>query len=269
MKIDSHRIALILRKEWLEIRQQRGLLLSMIFLPLLFTVMPLAILYISGNVPTDQMKNMPSAADIARLYPSLVDLSPQEQAQAVTGPPLSVLLLMSPVILPSIIASYSIVGEKVSQTLEPLLATPVTTWELLAAKILASLVPAVGITWLFGGLYVVGMAFVAVSPRVYQVIISPAWLLLLLLCAPLLALIAVAATVAVSSRVNDPRSAQQISAVVILPVMALVLGQFTGLLVLSPLFALAMAFVLALVAAAATWVATRLFQREVILTRWS
>ena len=59
----------------------------------------------------------------------------------------------------------------------------------------------------------------------------------------------------VIARVNDPRSAQQISAVVILPVMALILGQFTGLLVLSPVSALATALVLALVAVAATWIA--------------
>jgi ABC-2 type transport system permease protein len=269
MLIDPHRIALILRKEWLEIRQQRGLLLSMVFLPLLFTVLPLGILYIAGHVPPDEMHNLPSSGEVVKLYPALAGLSAQELAQAVMGPPLSVLLLLSPVIVPSIIASYSIVGEKVSQTLEPLLATPVTTWELLLAKVLSSLVPAVGITWLFGGIFVVGVAFEALSPPVFQAIISPAWLLLLLLCAPLLALIAISATVAVSSRVNDPRSAQQISAVVILPVMALVLGQFTGLLVLSPVFALATALVLALVAVVATWIATRLFQREAILTRWS
>src|SRR6185503_13939245 len=54
MPIDPHRITLILRKELLEIRQQRGLLLSMVFLPLLFTLMPLAILYIAGHVPAKE-----------------------------------------------------------------------------------------------------------------------------------------------------------------------------------------------------------------------
>jgi len=267
--MNTTRITLVLRKEWREVIQQRGLVLSSIFLPLLFTVMPLVILYASGHVPADQIKNSPSPADILKLYPALAGLSPTELIQALTGPPLSILLLMTPVILPSIIASYSIVGEKVNQTLEPLLATPITTPELLLSKILASLLPALGITWFFGGIYAVGMAFVALSPRVYEAIISPSWLILLLLCAPLLALIAVAATVAVSSRVNDPRTAQQISAIIILPVIALVLGQFTGLLVLSPVLVLIIAAVLALIAIAATWVATRLFQREVILTRWS
>ncbi|MFL5735368.1 MAG: ABC transporter permease subunit [Chloroflexia bacterium] len=269
MTLNSHRIALILRKEWKEIIQQRGLVLSLIFLPIVFTILPLVILYTAGHAPESQIHGMPSSADIARIYPALVGLSAIEQAQAFTGAPLSILILMTPVILPSIIASYSIVGEKVNQTLEPLLATPVTTAELLVAKILASLGPAVVITWFFSLIYIIGMRFAAVSQAVYNFIISPAWFILLLLCAPLLALIDVAATVAISSRATDPRTAQQISAVVILPLMALLLGQFTGALVLSPLVALGLSLLLALLAIVAIWVATRFFQREVILTRWT
>ncbi len=104
--------------------------------------------------------------------------------------------------------------------------------------------------------------------RVFAAVVSPAWLLVLALCAPLLALIAVAAMVAISSRVNDPRSAQQLSAVIVIPVMGLLLGQVAGLLVLSPALVLAAAAVLALIAALVVWGAARLFQREVILTRW-
>lgn len=269
MNINTHRIALILRKEWLEIKQQRGLVLTMAFLPVLFTFMPLVILYAAGHFPTKDLNGMPSPEEVVKLYPALAGLSNEQLVQAVMGPPLSMLLLLSPVILPSIISSYSIVGEKVSQTLEPLLATPVTTGELLVAKILSALIPAVGITWVFAAIYAVGVAFASLSPQIFQIIISPAWLLLVLLCSPLLALIAVAATVAISSRVNDPRSAQQISAVVILPVMAVILAQFAGFLVLSPIFAAGLALVLILLAAAAMWIATKLFQRETILTRWT
>ncbi|MDQ5827777.1 MAG: ABC transporter permease, partial [Chloroflexota bacterium] len=88
-------------------------------------------------------------------------------------------------------------------------------------------------------------------------------------CTPLLALITVAATVAISSRVNDPRTAQQISAVLILPIMLVFFGQMTGLLVLNPFVALVGAAVLALIAAFTVWLAVRLFQREAILTRWT
>src|SRR5690242_11701168 len=114
MTLNTYRIMLILRKEWKEITQQRTLVLSLIFLPLLFTLIPLGVVYFGGRAPESQLHGLPSAADIARMYPALAGLSTIEQAQAFTGGPLSVLILMTPVTLPSIIASYSIVGEKVS-----------------------------------------------------------------------------------------------------------------------------------------------------------
>jgi ABC-2 type transport system permease protein len=189
--------------------------------------------------------------------------------QAVIGQPISILLLILPIILPSIIASYSVVGEKVSGTLEPVLATPVTTLELLLAKMLTAFIPAVGATWAFGALFIVGMLFVTLSPAVFWAIISLSWWLLFLVCGPLLALITIAVTVAASSRANDPRTAQEISALVILPVVLLLVGQFTGLLVLSPVISLLVALVLGVVAAVAIWITNRVFERETILTRWT
>ena len=113
------------------------------------------------------------------------------------------------------------------------------------------------------------MAAVAVSSRVFAAIVTPAWLLVLVLCTPLLALIAIAGMVAISARVNDPRTAQQLSGISVVPIMAIFFGQLTGLLVLSPILALAGTAVLGGIAALAVWGATRLFQRETILTRWS
>jgi len=71
-----------------------------------------------------------------------------------------------------------------------------------------------------------------------------------------------------SSRVNDPRTAQQISAVLIVPVLGLLFGQLAGVVVLGPALALGIGVILAAIAAASLWFAARVFQREVILTRW-
>lgn len=150
-----------------------------------------------------------------------------------------------------------------------LLATPIKTWELLTGKILAALIPTVAISWLFGAIFIGGMAAVSVSQRVFAAIVSPGWLTVFLLCTPLLAVIAIAAMVAISARVNDPHTAQQLSAWVVLPFLLFFFGQITGRIVLGPLTALGAALALGLIAAAAVWGATRLFQREVILTKWT
>lgn len=260
-----HKVLAILHKEWLELRVDRSLLLSVLLPPILLTLLPIVAIYGVGQTPDDDVTQLGAAlAD-----PALAGLSSIELGQAIVGRQFGLLFLLMPLFIPSIIAAYSIVGEKTRRTLEPLLATPTRTWELLLAKCLAALIPAVAITWLCGALFIVGMRAVVISERALAAIVSPAWVLVLLLCTPLLALAAIAAAVAISSRVNDPRTAQQLAGVVVLPLMVIFFAQLAGLLVLSPALAVGAALVLALLDALALWGAARLFQREVILTRWS
>ncbi|HEU4323905.1 MAG TPA: ABC transporter permease subunit [Roseiflexaceae bacterium] len=260
-------ILIILHKEWLELRQQRGLLAGMVALPLLFSLLPLAAL-LGARASKSTGFSMDDLPPVALINPALAGLDPVELVQALAAQQMSILFVLLPIILPSIIASYTIVGEKTGRTLEPLLATPVRTWELLAGKGLAAVLPSVLLTWLSAGVFAAEVALLAASPRVVAAVLTPGWALVILLCAPLLVMIAVGGMVAVSSRVNDPRTAQQYSALGIVPFMMLFFGQLAGVVVLGPLAALAGALVLALLAALTLWGATRLFEREVILTRW-
>ena len=259
-------IATLLHKEWLEFKQQRMLMLGIVALPLLMTLMPIVITFATGQTPP---KNGDALLAAAQANPALAGMNAIELGQAFAGQTFSSIFLLMPLLLPSIIAAYSIVGEKTNRTLEPLLATPIKTWELLTGKILAALIPTVAITCLFGAIFIGGMAAVSVSQRVFAAIVSPGWLTVFLLCTPLLGVIAIAVMVAISARVNDPRTAQQLSAWVVLPFLLFFFGQVTGLIVLGPLAALGAALALGLIAAAAVWAATRLFQREVILTKWT
>jgi ABC-2 type transport system permease protein len=259
-----NKIPAILQKEWLEMRLDRGLLLSTLLPPLLLTFMPIAIVYGVGQTPDEDILKMGAVIS----NPAFAGMSPAEIGQALMGQQVSLLFLLMPLIVPSIIASYSIVGEKTRRTLEPILATPISTWELLLGKSLAAFIPAVGLTLVCGGIFLAALQAIALSPRVASAIVTPGWLIVFLLCSPLLAIISIALMVAISSRVNDPRTAQQLAAVGIIPVMGLFFGQLTGLLILSPAVALGGAAVLAVLAALTIWLATRVFQREVILTRW-
>jgi ABC-2 type transport system permease protein len=57
--------------------------------------------------------------------------------------------------LPAGMASYSIVGEKVEKSLEPLLATPATDGEILLGKSLASFLPSIGATYFGATIFMV------------------------------------------------------------------------------------------------------------------
>ncbi|HYU81687.1 MAG TPA: ABC transporter permease subunit [Candidatus Polarisedimenticolia bacterium] len=253
---------IVLDKEWLELRLQRGLLLATLFLPPVMTAFAVVVFYAAGKFSA----NVNTAG--APLPPEFAGLPPLELAQALVGRQFSVLFLLLPIFIPSVLASYAIVGEKRERTLEPVLATPIRTWELLLGKMLAALIPALAITLGAAALFVIGIFAFAITDRVRELIVTPGWVLAVIVDTPLLALIGVALIVVLSSRVNDPRTAQQFSAVLVVPVLALLFGQLAGVIVLGPALALGIGVILAMVAAGALWVATRLFQREVILTRW-
>jgi len=85
---------------------------------------------------------------------------------------------------------------------------------------------------------------------------------------PLLAIAGVSIAVMISSRVNDPRVAEQISAVFVLPLVGLFVGQSTGLFFINEQIILWMAIGLLILDVGLFAFATQLFQRETILTRW-
>jgi ABC-2 type transport system permease protein len=158
--------------------------------------------------------------------------------------------------------------QKATRSLEPLLATPITTAELLTGKSLAAAIPAILATWAGFLIYAIGARILVPNPQVYLALIDPMWLIAVILVGPLLAIMAVNASIMVSSRVNDPRVAEQLSMVVIVPVLALFFGQISGLFFLNRQLILIIAGILIAIDLGLVYLSVRLFQRETILTRW-
>jgi ABC-2 type transport system permease protein len=207
------------------------------------------------------------ALELYREQPSTRGLDPEGAVQAWIFQQFLVLLVLTPVAGSMAVAAYSVIGEKQARTLEPLLATPLTTTELLAAKVLGSLIPALILTIACLAVYLGGVALLA-RPGVYRVLLTPRSLGVVFLLGPLSALAALQLAVCVSSRVNDARSAQQIGALVILPISALLVAQLLGGIQLTVPAILLIALVLAAVNAGLMRLAVALFDRESILTRW-
>lgn len=258
------KIRTIIRKEWAEVFKNRMVVFSVLFMPLLFTALPLVMLFTTNQAGLSDVTTDMPAQFTQFCSPSLTT---GECFQVYLASQFIILFLMMPLIIPVNIAAYSIVGEKTTHSLEPLLATPITTAELLTGKNLAAVLPAVAATWAGFAVYCLGTILIT-STEVAAALLSTTWFVAILLLGPLMAVLSVNFSIMVSSRVNDPRSAEQISAVVILPVLVLFIGQISGFFFVSQqiiwLFTLG-AFVLDLVV---IYLAVQLFQRETILTRW-
>ena len=207
------------------------------------------------------------AARTVTAIPELATLSGDALAQAFLFHQFSVLLLLVPIVAAMSLATHAIIGEKQAKALEPLLATPISTVELLAAKILTPFLFAVALLWVATVLYLGGAAMFG-SPGVFAAVVGVRLLLMLGLVGPLAALASLQLSVIVSSRASDPRSAQQVTALLILPVTAVFIAQLAGALVVpfsGLLLSAAAAFVLN---AGLLWIGVVVFDREAILTRW-
>jgi ABC-2 type transport system permease protein len=180
----------------------------------------------------------------------------------------SFLYVIGATLLPVGIASYSLIGEKVQKSLEPLLATPTTDEEILAGKSIAAFLPAICANWIGGLIFMV-----LVDSFTYSTLKSlyyPNWdmTIILLVLAPLACILAVGYNVLISSRANDVRTSQQLGSLIMLPLAAVYFLSQLKVLDLSTNNLLIIGAVLAVADAIVFFLAKTTFQREEILTKW-
>ncbi len=236
----SARVLVVIRKEFREYRRNRFILVTMAALPVVL------LLILAGE--TFALPEGVSAEVLRR---------PVGEAL--------LFLQLIPVMLPTTIAAYAVIGEREQRTLETVLTTPVTDGELLAGKAIAAVVPAVAISWLLFGVYV-GLAEIFAP----QVVVSQIWTVdqavAMALLAPALAGFSIVIGILVSLRSSDFRVAQQLAVLASAPVIGFV--ALITFRVLNPSVGLyaAAAAVVFLTDAACWRLGLRLFSRERLLT---
>jgi len=261
-----NKIRTIIKKEWAEVFRNKLVLFTVGFLPLILAAIPLVILGAMGGDSSLQATTSAFPEQFEAFCSE--DLSAGECFQVYMVNQFMVMFMILPLAIPATISAYSIVGEKTTRSLEPLLATPITTTELLVGKSLAALIPAVVATYGAFLVFAIGSAILVNSPALLKALLDYRWLLAITVLGPLMALMAVNVSVMVSSRVNDPRVAEQISMIVILPVMAFFFAQLAGLVVLNQNVVLIALVLFLIIDVVLVRLAVKLFQRESILTRW-
>ena len=117
------------------------------------------------------------------------------------------------------------------------------------------------------GIYIAGIVTLG-EPGVWQAIVGVRLFIMFVVLGPLVELAALLVSVLVSSRAGDPRSAQQLTGLMVLPITAVFLAQLMGAFVVGPAAMLLASAGFVVVNALLMWVGVRVFQRETILTRW-
>jgi ABC-2 type transport system permease protein len=257
----------LVRKELLDLLRNRGALLPVFLVTLLALVLPFTVALIVPAVTGQRLGNDTDLARLSRVMERDGALSADARIQLFLFQQFLLMFLLTPITGAMALASHSVVGEKQARTLEPLLATPITTLQLLVGKVLGALLPALGIALAGLALYFAGLWLVA-APGVLGAMLNARTAVLLLVVGPASALVSLQAALVISSRVNDARTAQQFGVLIVIPLMALMVAQFSGALWLSPALLGLIGVGLMGVWGLLVLVSIAIFDRESILTRW-
>lgn len=221
----------IIKKDVRGVTANKQMFLSLLVVPLALTVLLPSIFLIAVHFAGDD-------PDIQRLITLLPPAARTGNLElAVMGILLNYILpvffLMIPIMTASIMAASSFVGEKEKHTLETLLYCPLSVKQIFRSKVLAAFLLSMLVSLIsFGGMLGV-MELEAVLLLGNILIPGVNWLAVLLLLSPGISLIAVTLIVRGSAKAKSVEESQQSAVFLVIPVLLLVVGQFTGIMLLN------------------------------------
>jgi ABC-2 type transport system permease protein len=265
------RIRNILLKEWALLFTDLNSALTITLVPLLIVGQGILYIWLASSFAGESMLTTQvfqnALQKLVEAIPEVAQLPGSEQLLVLLLNQFNFFLLLIPTMIAISVATFSIVDEKLSGSLEALLATPVKTWELLLGKALAGAVPALVMTWLSAGVFLL-VALALGWGHLIGYVVTAGWFLTLFLLTPAVAILSFMLGVAGSSRAKDARSAQTIALLIIFPVFALIGIQITGVVWFTPLLILVLALVVIIADVITLRAAVRLFRRESIVVQW-
>jgi ABC-type Na+ efflux pump permease subunit len=264
----------VVSKDLRVVRRSKMIMMPMIILPVLLQVIIPAGIGLMAYFAADAM-----AADIDE-FMTMLSIMPQALQDMLAGLDPSImflelmlvyafapLYLVTPMMVASVIAADSFVGERERKTLEALLHTPLTDRELLVAKMLGAWLAAVAVTILSFLLY--GIVLTVIGVFVVGRIFFPnaMWIALVFWVAPAVAGMGLGVTVLLSTRVKTFQEAYQFGGVLVVPIILLMVGQLAGVIYLSVWLTLGLGLVFWAVVAVMIWFGAKTFDRDALLAQ--
>lgn len=225
-------ISAIVKKDMWEITANRQLLMTIVIVPLVLTLVVPSVFLLSAHFAPQELEELQE----------LMGMLPEEM-QNVETEELMVRLLMNhmlplffliiPIMAASVMAASSFVGEKEQSTLETLLYCPLTVKQLFYAKVLASFLMSMLVSWssFLVMVLVLGLEFYVLTGGMMTLGVS--WVLVMVCLSPAVSLIAITLIVRGSAKAQNVMEAQQKAAFLVLPVVFLIAGQFIGAMLIN------------------------------------
>jgi ABC-type Na+ efflux pump permease subunit len=232
MKFVSKAEQAVIKKDFSEIWDVKMVRSTLIVLPIILAIfLPVVYICMLLFVPQNQMNGVDQ---IIQLLPqSEKNLNVQQAMFYIMTNILSpMFFLMIPLMSSTVSAACSFVGEKERKTMETLLLTPLSVKSIFKSKVLGCTVLSVIVT---GISFAVFCAVIGAGDYILQMpfFFNWNWLVLIALLAPAFTIFGVIFMVLVSGKSKSYMEAIQLSGYIVLPIILLFVGQFTGLFQLN------------------------------------
>ena len=231
----------IARKDLREVMQNKMVWAPALIVPLIFAVaMPIVMSVVPQTIPVDDVERELGDMDVmlASMPASLKAIFDGKSLEQIfviymLGFMFAPMFLIMPIMFSSVIGSDSFAGERERKTMEALLYMPTSDLELFTGKVLSALIPAISLSWLtfLVNIIVVNVASYPLFGKVWFPLAT--WWPLMFWLTPALAVLGISGTVLISSRVKTFMEAYQSSSSLVLFVLALVIGQVSGVMFLG------------------------------------
>ncbi len=237
---------IIAKKDMTILRRRRGLTVGFVALPLILSI---------------------ALPGLLELLITRRGFSPARDTDLISA--FGFFFLLIAVMLPLYLSSYSIVGEKVEKSIEPLLATPTSDGEILMGKYIGTFLPVLLVLYLAAVVYMLLIDTFTAGDLGYAYYPNWSFTIQELVAVPTAATYAITFSVFVSSKVNGAQTAYQVGAVTMIPFFALYVMGEAGFVNLNDTTNILYISAGLLVAAVVMYYVSRAaFGREKILTQW-
>lgn len=257
----------IIKKDVRGLVANKRLFPVLLVVPLVFTVvLPTIFILIVRFAPGNM--NMGSSIEmLLNVFPSADPSASVEERllELFMNHIMPVFFMIIPIMAASVMAASSFVGEKEKRTLETLLYCPLSLRQIFRAKVYASFLLSMLVSF---GSFLMMLLVVEVGLLLTMgsfLLPSFTWLITMFLLAPAVSLIAITLIVRGSAKAQTVEEAQQRAVFLILPILLLIVGQFTGVLIISTWLLLGIGAVFAAIAAFMTKQGMRKFNYETLL----
>lgn len=235
-----------------------------LIVPAVFTLVLPTLFILLSRFGMDDLSDMQNLIDLLPVDGMSGD-DPQFMIGALLNYIMPIFFMMIPIMAAMVMAASSFVGEKEKSTLETLLYSPLSLKQIFQAKIFASFILSVIVS--IGSFLVM---LLVVETEILLLFGSPyipsiSWLINLLLVSPAVSMICITLIVRGSAKAQTVQESQQRAVFLILPVMLLIVGQFTGIFLVGPLLLLGLGIFFALIAFLLMKGAIRKFTYETLL----